>query len=117
MLIPLLAYDHAYRSTFKAEHGAYLIFYIALVREMEQLAAVAENDEIGRLYAGLRHVIYLESSAFIRRRLNARLSVGKDVVEHAGRYAHVALIVYEIDQLEYSVGALAGFAEINSTGA
>lgn len=117
MLIPLLAYDHAYRSSFKAEHRAYLIFYIALVREMEQLTAVAENDEIGRLDSGLRHVIYLEPSALIRGRLYARLSIGKNVVEHAGSYAHVALIVYEIDQLKYPVGALAGFAEINSTGA
>ena len=75
---------------------------------MEQLPTVAEHDEARRLDARLRHVIDLQAAALVRRRLDARLRVGEDVVEHAGGDAHGALVVDKVDELEQPLGALAG---------
>ena len=75
---------------------------------MEQFLTVAEHNEAGRLDARLRHIIDLQAAALVRRRLDARLRVGEDVVEHAGGDAHGALVVDKVDELEQPLGALAG---------
>ena len=86
------------RRTLKAEYRTDLVFDVALIREMEQLTGVAENYKTGRFDAGLGHVIDFQAAALVRGRLNPDLSVGKDVVEHAGGDAHAALVVDIVDE-------------------
>ena len=74
---------------------------------MEELALVAEYDKVRRADADLRHVVDLQSAAAVRRRLHARLRVGQNVVEHAGRDAHAGLVVHVVDHLKKARYALA----------
>ena len=59
-----------------------VILDIALVGEVEELPAVAEDHKMGRADAGLGHVIDLQPASLVRGRLNARLRVCEHVIEH-----------------------------------
>ena len=72
------------RRALKAEYRTDLVFYVALIGEVEELAGVAEDHEAGWLDAGLGHVIDLQAAALVCGRLHSDLRVGEDVVEHAG---------------------------------
>ena len=74
---------------------------------MEQPRIVAEDDEMRRLHADLRHIIDLEPAALVRRRLYARRGILKDVVEHAGGDTHGILVRHGIDRVIQLVHALA----------
>ena len=74
---------------------------------MEKSCVVAEDHKVRRLYTDLRHVINLQPAALIRRRLDARGRIFKNVVEHAGRNAHGVLVGNGVDHLEELVDPLA----------
>ena len=74
---------------------------------MEQLRVVAENNEMRRLDADLRHIINLQAAALVRGRLDTRGRVLQNVVEHTGRNAHTVLVGDGVDRLKELVHALA----------
>ena len=74
---------------------------------MEQARVVAEDDKVRRLHADLRHIIDLQTASLVRGRLHAGRGVLKDVVEHAGRDAHGALVGHGVDALIELADALA----------
>lgn len=84
---------------------------------MKQILAVDEADECRRAGRSLSHIEYLESSALICRRLDARRGIGEQVVETAGRDTHGVLIVNIFDELKQSVEPESRFAEIKIIGA
>ena len=54
----------------QAEYAADLVFQVSLIREVEELLVVAENDKVRGLDAHLGHVIDLQAAALIRGRLH-----------------------------------------------
>ena len=103
-----LAHGNNYRRTVKAEHLADLILDISLIRKMEQLGIIAEDNEHRRLDRRLSDVVYLEPSALICRRLNAHNSVAEHIVEHTGGNTHAGLLVNTVDKFEELSDALTG---------
>ena len=75
---------------------------------MEQPGVVAENDEMGRLGAGLGHVENLQAATLIRRRLHPGGGVGKDAVQRAGGDAAGILGMNVLNDLKEPVHPLAG---------
>ena len=80
LFITLLPDYELYRRSLKSESVAQAVFDISSVREMEELLAVTEYDKRRRTYRSLRHIVYLESFAFVRRGLNSRHRIVKDIV-------------------------------------
>lgn len=85
-----------------------LVFQIALIGEVEQPGVVAENDEMGRLGAGLGHVENLQAATLIRRRLHPGGGVGEDAVQRASGDAAGILGVNVLNDLKEPVHPLAG---------
>src|SRR5574344_1067018 len=104
--VPLFAHGEDHGRALQPEYIADAVFNIPAIGEMEQLAAVAEDDKVRRFDADLRHVVDLQASALVGGRLNARLRVGKDIVEHAGGDSRTGLRIDIIDQLKESVYTL-----------
>ena len=77
---------------------------------MEQLCAVAEGNEGRRYNGGLSHIIYLQSSALIGRRLNPCNRICKHVVKHTRRNTQERLLVNVIDMLKELRKSLTGFS-------
>ena len=80
----LLANDQFDGGALKSKRFAQAVFNKPLIGKMEQLRVVAKDDKGGRRNRSLRHVIDLQASALIRRRLNARDRVVEHVIEHSG---------------------------------
>ena len=59
LFFALLLDDYPYRRTLKAVGVSEAVFDISLIREVEQLGAVAENHKRRRLYSRLGHIIQL----------------------------------------------------------
>ena len=59
LFFALLLDDYPYRRTLKAVGVSEAVFDISLIREVEQLGAVAENYKRRRLYSRLGHIIQL----------------------------------------------------------
>ena len=75
---------------------------------MEELPVIAEDDEVWRAHAHLRHVVDLQALALVRGRLDARLRVLENVVEHPRGDTGAGLRVNVVDELEEPRHALAG---------
>ena len=59
LFFALLLDDDTYRRTLKAVGVSEAVFDISLIREVEQLGAVAENYKRRRLYSRLGHIVEL----------------------------------------------------------
>ena len=73
---------------------AQAVFYISLIRKMEQLRVVAERDEasaVRPMPASYSHT--LQSASLIRGGLNPVHRVGKHIVEHSGRDSPYGLCI------------------------
>ena len=108
LILSFLANGDGDRRALQSEHAADLVFQIPLVGEVEQLLVVAEDDEVGRLHAHLRHVVDLQALALIGRRLYACRCLCQNVVQGAGRNAHRVAGSNLVDEFKQAVKSLAG---------
>ena len=103
------SYNKLDRSTFQAKYFSYLIFKIALIAIMKEIFSVYKANKCWRSCRCLSHIIYLQSSAFIRRRLYSGSCVCKNVIEFTCWYSHCVLRINKFNQFKKSVNSLACF--------
>ena len=88
-----LAHNDLYRSTGKTEGLPYLVLDIPLVREVEKVGTVTENNKRRRLCRSLGNVIEFKALALVGRGLHLRGGVGEHIVEHTGGNSAAVLLI------------------------
>ena len=116
-VVALLANDDLDGCAVEAKGLAQAVFDEAAVGEVEELHAVAEDDEGGRSHRDLRHVVDLEAASLVGRGLNADHGLAKHVVEHARGDAQKRLVMHELDALKEVAHALSRLGgDVNDGG-
>ena len=100
----------------KAEGLSETVFKISLIREMEELCVVAEDNEGGGSNADLSHVVDLEALALVGGRLCAHRCFAKHVVEHTCGYAHGGLVMHVVYALKDIINSLSGLCRHEDDG-
>ena len=84
---------------------------------MKQIAVIDERNKRRRTRGSLRHVINFKAFSLVRRRLNARLGIGKHLIESSGGYSYGILVVNELYKLKKTVKTLTRFCRNENNGA
>ena len=101
-------FEQMTESKFNYAHGTNGHFEIAL--SVDNYDAVDKAYKCRRSCGGLRHIIYFQSSAFIRRRLNSGSCGGQNIVQFTGGNTHCILRINKLDKLKKPVKSLTRFS-------
>ena len=76
---------------------------------MEQVCTVHKDNECGRSYRCLSHIVYLQASALVGGGLNSCGGIRKHIVEHTCGYSHAVLGIYAVYKLKQLIHTLTRF--------